>query len=164
MTITFTDRYPAPSAGALAEFEVALGATLPDAYKAWLMREGGGRAGGDVFLDAAPANQTLVDHFHGLIGSRHGSIEAPNLGSFSAATERVLLPFAAEMGGDPLVIDLRPATYGRVYLRAHDAPPNDPPLIDMTGMDEGDVEEASIYHPVAPSFEAFMDMLGPEPD
>jgi hypothetical protein len=72
------------------------------------------------------------------------------------------------IGHDPfsetIFMDLRPGTYGKVYLRAHAYPPTGPLNIGDTGFAQADYEEASLYHSVAGSFEEFIDILGPEPD
>lgn len=72
------------------------------------------------------------------------------------------------MGCDPfaeqIVMDLRPATYGKIYIRAYAYPPEGPLHISDTGFDEFDCEEASLYYPLADSFGEFIAVLGPEPE
>lgn len=59
-------------------------------------------------------------------------------------------------------MDLRPTSHGKTYIRAHNSPPNHPILIDNKGFeDEGDYEEASLFHPLANSWTEFVEMLGP---
>ena len=63
-------------------------------------------------------------------------------------------------------MDLREgANHGKIYIRAHNSPPNEQILIGDSGFqDEDDYEEAPIFFPVADSFSDFVTMLGPDPN
>lgn len=108
--------------------------------------------------------RTSLQTIFGLTSVEAKSIHRTELGNFSREIERQFLQIALDSGGEIFVLDLRPKTYDCVYVRAHNSPANQPPVINDAGFSEWDYEEAELYHPVAASFEEFLDMLGPEPE
>ncbi|WP_135212626.1 SMI1/KNR4 family protein [Vitreimonas flagellata] len=69
-----------------------------------------------------------------------------------------LLPIGEDLGGaDVFVLDLRPETLGRVYIRAINVPPNPKPFLPASLFVEPD--EEALYHHVADSFSEFIDMI-----
>lgn len=162
MTIVWRNRNPPTTQADLDRFERERGLRLPDAYKAFIMREQGGEAiGGDTDIAVPGWGTTGVYHWFGATPKDLSFFNAW-LGDFSGPVSRSFVQFALGLAGQVFVIDLRPKTHGKVYVRDHHGPPNIPHVIDGTGFDPNDHEEAQLYHPVADSFEAFLAMLGPD--
>ena len=148
----------------LSAFEKNRRISLPASYREFLLEGNGGYGPEPSFLDIPNWTRTSLQTIFGLTGIEAKSIHRTELGNFSPEIERQFLQIALDPGGEVFVLDLRPTTYGRVYVRAHDSPPNRPPIIDDTGFSEWDYEEAELYHHVASSFEEFLGMLRAEPE
>jgi hypothetical protein len=150
----------------IARFEAERRITLPADYKDFLLKFNGGRPADDyAFARIAGRSALVLETLHGLTENPEHSIDADHFTNFSDYIHERFLEIGSA-NSDILFMDFREgANYGRIYLRAHDSPPNDPILIDDAGFeDEDDYEEARLLHPVADSFSAFVAMLGPVPD
>ncbi len=155
----------APTAASdLNDFERDRGIILPAPYREFLLDTNGGYGPEPCYLNVPDWNRTSIAMFLGLTTNETNSIRRMELGNFSKEIERQLVQIAIDPGGEIFVLDLRSKTYGAIYVRAHNSAPNRPPLIDPTGFNNWDDEEAELYHHVAPSFEAFLEMLQPEPE
>ena len=163
----FKEAHPPATESAIAAFERQRAVRLPTAYRAFLLETNGGY-GPELQILTVPSwpdwRQMVVTEMRGLHGEAYNSIEQKWLGNFSKGIGRQMLQFADDPSGEIFVIDLRPKTYGNVYVRCHDITPNVPFIIDDAEFDHSDYEEAELYHPVADSFEAFLTMLGPDSD
>lgn len=161
----FKEAHPPATESAIAAFERQRAVRLPTAYRAFLLETNGGY-GPELQILTVPNwpdwRQMVVTEMRGLHGEDYNSIEQEWLGNFSKDIGRQMLQFADDPGGQIFVIDLRPMTHGKVYVRHHDIPPNFSRLIDDTGFDANDHEEAELYHPIADNFEAFLAMLAPD--
>lgn len=164
----FDRENPPTTAGALDAFAAERGFTLPADYRDFLLRHNGGRpAEANAYLDVPGWNELIVQEFFGLLGNGARSIAQRRFSNFSEPLAGALLSFGTDPGGQALVLDLRPASHGRVYIRAHNDPPQGLPPFDATGGDPNDPadrEEAALYLQIAPSFGAFIAALGPVPD
>lgn len=152
---------------AVFEFAQTKGVRLPEDYIDFLTSQNGGYTGGlDAYVRVANGPEMIVQQVFGLTESSDESIAADQFSNFSDWVHARMLQIAYSPNGDLLLMDLRETdTFGRIYLRAHDAPPNDTILIDETGFeDDGDYEEAQLLHPVADSFSDFVAMFEPVPD
>jgi len=160
----FVRQHRSIDANRLAEFEHERGVRLPDSYRAFLLGCNGGYAPRPGYLAVPGWNQTIIQAFMGIDAEGAYSIESLNFLDLSSWLDRHMLPMAEVPNGQGFVLDLRPRTFGKIYVRDHDSPPNSKLAIDDAGMDETDRVSALIFHPIADSFEEFIDMLGPEPD
>jgi len=171
----FGRRFERAAGADIDAFAAERGIEVPQPLRDFLASEGGGTGPHRDTVASDNLGETYVDTLFGfetaddaMIGTRlvhRNSVRETDWGNFSEEVERQILPVARAEGGDVFVVDCRPQSFGRVYLRAHDKPLNDPPLIDVTGFDDEDREEARLYHPVAASFDAFLGMLVvPPPD
>lgn len=151
----------------LSRLEIERGVEIPKSYREFISQNRGGySAGGDDVLFAPSWNETPVSIWYGTEGSTYGGTFFKwDLGNFSPEVAKKFLQFAEDPGGQIFVIDLRSQTYGRVYVRDHDSPLKRPPIIGSEGFStDTDYEEAELFHPIAESFEAFLNLLGPDPD
>ena len=167
MKILWDRQNPPVQQQELDRFEEERGVQIPQSYRDFIVRNRGGySAGGDDVLFAPSWNETPVSVWYGASGSRFGgTFHKRDIGNFSQAVSEKFIQFAEDPGGQVFVIDLRPKTYGKVYVRDHDGPLKRPPIIDDSGFASiGDHEEAELYHPIADSFDAFLGLLGPDPD
>lgn len=161
----FSDPNPPTTTEAIHAFELELEKVLPESYKAFLLRYNGGRPASSHNYAVIPGwDELLVSEIFGMGAPSWASLKTRDTTNFSTSVGRHMLTIADTPNGDQIIMDLRPKAYGEIYVRAHDSPPNDPFVIDDTGFDQFDYEEASLYYPIADSFERFIDMLGPEPD
>ena len=166
MSILWSQQNPPLKQKELDQLEAERSIRLPTSYREFIYQNRGGyTAGGDDILFAPNWNETPVSVWYGAMGSPYGgTFHNRHLGNFSESVSRQFLQFAEDPGGQIFVIDLRPGTYGKFYVRDHDGPLNRPALIDDDGFEGSDHEEAELYHPIAASFEAFLELLGPDPD
>ncbi len=151
---------------AVLEFAQIKGVRLPEDYIDFLTSNNGGYTGGlDAYVRVPNGPEIIVQQVLGLTDSSHGSITADQFSNFSDWVHARMLQIAYTPNGDTLFMDLHETdTFGKIYLRAHDAPPNDIILINETGFeDDGDYEEAQLFHPVAKSFSEFAAMFEPVP-
>lgn len=146
-------------------FERQRGIRLPEDYKAFLLEFNGGYLDrSNDYFEVGSWNSFCVEDLLGITDNPSTSLTTNRFTNFSDYTRSKLLQIGYA-SGEILFMDLREGgTHGRIYIRAHDSPPNDPILIDETGFVSGDYEEASLLHPVAKNFSDFLSMLGPEPD
>lgn len=153
------------SSRAVSEFLQRRGIQLPADYVEFLTTINGGYTGGlDSYALLRNGIEMVVQQILGLTSYSDDSIATKHFTNFSNFTHDRMLDVAYTPNGDSIVMDLREATYGKIYLRAHDSPPNDPISIDDSGFeDDVDYEEASLFHPVANSWTEFVAMLGPAP-
>jgi hypothetical protein len=160
--MNFETPFQSTDAQALSAFEAVRGVTLPETYKAFLLKTNGGIIPDPSALVVPPMINTLLDRMFGLVPIEAQSIAREELGNFAPDIARQFIRIADDIGGEVIVMDLRPGMQGQIYMRAHDLPPNDPPAIDVTGLAGFDLEEATLYHPIAADFDAFVAMLTPE--
>jgi cell wall assembly regulator SMI1 len=167
MNILWQLQNPPVTQNELDRFEELRGIKIPKSYRDFISANRGGySAGGDDTLFAPTWNETPVSVWYGTIGSSYGgTFFKRDLGNFSPTVAEKFLQFAEDPGGQIFVIDLRPRSYGRVYVRDHDGPINSPPVIDDEGFsNDTDYEEAELFHPISESFDAFLNLLGPDSD
>lgn len=152
---------------AIAEFEHRRGVRLPEVYVEFLTSINGGYTGGiDSYVRTDGGDELIVQQILGITDNPEDSIATDRFSNFSDWLHTRMLEIAYTPNGDSLFMDLRETgTYGRIYVRAHDSPPNDSILIDDAGFDDmDDYEEALLFRPVANSFSDFIAMLGTAPD
>ena len=171
MNIEYRTRFRKPSLEELALFERDRGIELPISYKEYLRLEGGGfvQDNSGYFADGL-GREWLFETVCGYdtrphSSARYDSIYNRGIRNLRLETARPFVRFAYEPNGDPYVMDLRPQGGGRIWLVAHDTPPNDPPLLPVEDWwEDYELLEARLFHPVAPSFEAFLAMHAPMPE
>lgn len=147
-------------------FEHRRGVRLPDDYIEFLVTLNGGELNPEMSVARIEGwNDVLVCALLGLTEEPEHSIATDRFTNFSDHMHRNMLDIGYDPFGQTIFMDLREEpNHGRIYILAHDSPPNDPILIDDTGFDdEDDYEEARLLHPIADSFSAFIAMLGPLP-
>jgi hypothetical protein len=152
---------------AVLEFAQIKDVRLPEDYIDFLTSNNGGYTGGlDAYVHVPNGPEIIVQQLFGLTESSDGSIAADQFSNFSDWMHARMLEIAYTPNGDTLLMDLRETnTFGKIYLRSHDGPPNDTILIDETGFEnDGDYEEAQLLHPVADSFSKFVAMFKPVPE
>lgn len=150
---------------AIRELEAALGIELPNGYVEFLLAYNGGVPDpSNRYIDIPDWNELLVSEIYGISGIAEHSVATDRFSNFSSVIAKRMLAICHDPFSETIFMDLRPRTYGKIYVRAHAYPPTDPLNIDDTGFEQADYEEASLYYPIAGSFEEFIDMLGPEPD
>lgn len=164
--MNFEQRNEPTTALAIAQFEQKQGIRLPQDYRAFLLAENGGYLDrSNDYFEVEGWNSFVVEDLLGLTSDAGSSIAANRFNNFSDFIEKRLLVIGYA-SGETLYMDLREtSSFGKIYVRAHDSPINDPILIDNTGFThEADYEEARLFYPIADSFSEFIAMLGPEPE
>lgn len=162
----FEQRNEPTTALAILQFEKKQGIRLPQDYRAFLLADNGGYLDrSNDYFEVGSWNSFVVEDLLGLTSDAGTSIASDRFNNFSDLIEKRLLVIGYA-SGETLYMDLREtSSYGKIYVRAHDSPINDPILIDDTGFThEADYEEARLFHPIADSFSEFIAMLGPEPE
>lgn len=145
--------------------EANIGGKLPQSYVDFLLMYNGGTPDpANRYFDIPEWNDFVINVFLGITQMSETSLTADHFSNFSDSIERQMLFIAYDPFAQRLVMDLRPKSYGRIYVRSHVHPPQEPLQIDDTGFTPDDYEEAQLFVPVADSFEAFVAMLGPEPE
>jgi hypothetical protein len=145
----------------ISEFEAELGLTLPQSYKNFLAVIGGGYA--PQLYTSFSNDETFsypIQYFFAPKEDDHLNIR--DMRRLSHIPSCFLI-FAEDPSGQYFVIDLRPDpdVYGKIYVRDHDHAMNPNPFLLVEFFEEYDCDpdEAPLYHPIADSFEAFIDML-----
>ncbi|MCL6281907.1 SMI1/KNR4 family protein [Ruegeria sp. 2012CJ41-6] len=154
-------------ANEVREFEGRRGIRLPGEYVDFLLSQNGGGLNPEQSAAWIEGwNWLLVQVLFGLTARADASIATERFTNFSDFMHARMLKIGYDPFGQTLFMDLREGpNHGKIYIRAHNSPPNDPILIDDTGFeDEDDYEEAQLLYPVANSFSEFTAMLGPAPD
>lgn len=152
---------------AVLDFAQLKGVRLPEDYIDFLTSNKGGYTGGaNAYVRIADGQEIIVHQVLGLMGNTEGSIATDQFSNFSDWVHARMLEIVYTRNGDSILLDLREnGAFGKIYLRAHDAPPNGSIVVDEAGFeDEGDYEEAQLLHPVADSFSEFVAMFGSVPD
>ena len=137
----------APESTDIQAFEAAAGVQLPSGYLSFLCHANGGHPELDTFvpIGSSPDNTWAVNRFYFLNTDQH----SPE-GLWGALKlcqnylSKKMIPFAADSGGNQLVLDFTRASIPCVKLCIHD---ENYKLID-----------------VAQSFEEFIDLLSEDPD
>ena len=163
----FTEPNAPTNIGAIKSFEKERGVRLPSDYVDFLMETNGGYYDPQKFYAKVQGwNSLLVQELFGITDDPSRSITNHTFTNFSDYMHQFMLKIGYDPFSEALFMDLREgANHGKIYIRAHNSPPNDQILIDDTGFqDEDDYEEAQIFFPVADSFSEFAAMLGPIPD
>lgn len=153
------------SAVSVEEFERKRGVTLPRDYVKFLLSENGGQLDpSQSYAEIPNWNSLEVQELFGLTTNASHSIAADHFSNFSDFVHIRMLQIGYNPFGETICMDLRDLSHGRIYIRTHNSPLNDPILIDAAGFeDEGDYEEASLFHPLAENWTTFVAMLGPAP-
>ncbi len=163
--MNFSRKNPPTSIEEILKFEAQRGILLPDSYRKLLLQHNGGTTSAEsCYVDIPGWNELLVNEIFGLTDTVETSLLYRRFSNFSSDIEARLLVFGHDIAGQRLVLDLRSGTYGKVYVRNHVYAHRGPLLIDDTGFAPEDYEEAELFVPIADSFEAFIAMLGPEPN
>lgn len=163
--MNFTEKNDPTTLGAIRAFEKGLGRNLPESYVDFLLACNGGVPDStNDYVDVPGWNELIVNVFLGITKVAETSLLAHHFSNFSKSIDKQMLFIAYDPYSQKVVMDLRPETYGRIYVRSHVYPPPEPLQIDDAGFTPDDYEEAQLYVPVADSFEAFLAMLGPEPN
>jgi hypothetical protein len=153
---------PAPS-DRLAAFESAIGCTLPEDYRRFLVACNGGFAGGKVlFLGANRDSRQVaaVHHVGGLREDYASSLEARRVGYHTGdppPIPRDLIWVMDDPSGNPICLGIAGEHRGRVYFCDHERGP-DPDTWD------GRVESAGCFTRLADSFAEFVAGLYPWDD
>ena len=162
MNFSWTTRHPPTTEDMLARLEAARGIVLPDEYRTFILVQSGGYTEGDTYLNVE-WNETFVDEWFGSADDEFRSIHRVQFGDFSPTLSNFFLQFACEPGGGVLAIDLREEANGEIVVYAPDSR-SPKTRIDTAHFEALDLEGIEQLHSIAPSFEAFLNMLGPEPD
>ncbi len=161
----FNTTHEPSSAETVSDFERSRNIKLPEDYVAFLLDINGGGLNPEksaALIDGW--NWLMVSFLLGLTSNPEHSISNHVFTNFSDDIHRMMLMIGNDPFGEAIFMDLRPTSHGKIYVRAHNSPPNYPILVDDAGFeDEGDYEEASLFHPVADSWTEFVAMLGPAP-
>jgi hypothetical protein len=161
----FTRKNEPTSFNDIGKFESTLGIRLPKSYVDFLVIYNGGVPSPENrYFDLPGWNDLVVKVFLGITREPETSLLSDHFSNFSDMIERHMLPIAYDPFSQEVTMDLRTKTYGKIYVRSHVHPPQGPLLIDDTGFTPDDYEEAQLFVPVADSFEAFIAMLGPDPE
>lgn len=150
----------------ISEFERDRGVKLPEDYRTFLLDYNGGYLDrSNDYFEVGNWNAFIVEDLLGLTSEAESSIATRRFNNFSDYIDLHFLVIG-HASGEILFMDLREiSSYGKIYVRAHDSPINDPILIDEEGFSHVcDYEDAKLFHPVANSFAEFLAMLGPEPE
>jgi hypothetical protein len=151
----FEDTEQGLSAEEIAEFERERGSAFPEDFKAYLKEINGGWLNDSADFNFGDGHITGARNLFGFNGSSDRDIATE---SKRDGLPQCLLPIGDDLGGaDLFVLDLRPETFGRVYVRAINVPPNPKPFLPASLFVEPDEEE--LYHHVADSFSDFIDMI-----
>lgn len=139
----------------IGEFERERGSSFPEDFKAYLKEINGGWLNDSADFQFGDGHITAARNLFGFNGSSDRDITTE---SKRDGLPRSLLPIGDDLGGaDLFVLDLRPETHGRVYVRAINVSPNPKPFLPASLFIEPDEEE--LYHHVADSFSEFIDMI-----
>ncbi|MCL6283611.1 SMI1/KNR4 family protein, partial [Ruegeria sp. 2012CJ41-6] len=148
-------------------FELKRGVRLPKDYLLFLLDLNGGQLNpSQSYVKVPNWNSLELQELFGITENPNHSITNHRFTNFSDYMHQMMLDIGYDPFGQTLFMDLREGpNHGKIYIRAHNSPPNDPILIDDTGFeDEDDYEDAQLLYPVANSFAEFTAMLGPAPD
>jgi hypothetical protein len=153
------------SLNAIRDFEAHRGVRLPEDYTNFLLNLNGGQLNPNKsYAEIDGWNDLLVQELFGLTENPSHSISNHRFTNFEDYMHKIMLEIGYDPFGQALFMDLRETSHGRIYIRAHNSPPNAPILIDDADFeDEGDYEEASIFYPLANNWTEFAAMLGPAP-
>lgn len=155
------------SSDEIKKFEQQRGVLLPQDYVKFLLQTNGGQLNPLQSYALVPGwNSLEVQELYGVTDDPNRSITNHTFTNFSDFMHKVMLKIGYNPFSETLFMDLREGSnHGKIYIRAHNSPPNEQILIDDTGFqDEDDYEEAQIFFPVADSFSEFIAMLGPDPN
>lgn len=150
---------------AVLEFSRQRGIQLTADYVDYLISINGGYTGGvDSYAVLGNGEKIVAQQILGLTTYPDALIATDCFTNFSDFVHNRMLCVAYTPNGDSIMLDLRAPTHGKIYIHAHDSPPNDPIQIDATGFEgEGDFEVASLFYPLSDSWTEFVEMLGPSP-
>lgn len=150
---------------AIREFESQRGIRLPEDYVEFLLRMNGGQLNpSESYAEIEGWNSLLVQELFGLTENPSHSIANDWFSNFADFIHTRMLQIGFDPFAQTLFMDLRDTSHGKIYIRAHAYPSHGPLLIDDTDFAPEDYEEAALFVPIADSFDAFIVMLGPEPD
>lgn len=160
----FTRRSAPISERDVAEFERNLDAALPAEYRHFLLNRFGGYAPDPSLIDLPYGQQTSIAAFYSLGQERIYRLdEFPGMG-LSEEMSRRLVAFAEDGVGNYFVIDLRPASWGKIYFREYPGNVNIAMEIDTRGFVEADYESGVYFHPVAGDFRSFFEKIFSDDD
>jgi hypothetical protein len=142
MAVGFTAELPPASEEALVELEVRLGVELPDDYRRFLARTGGGELDGNFLPPEADASARYLyspapnddDDIYDLLSAAR----------FYAEIGRAYLPIGEDDGGNVVCLKVAGQDRGSVWFWTHDAFANTDP-----------------FKRLADSFDDFFDRLRP---
>ena len=136
------------------------GFTLPDDYKAHILRYNGGWPQRTTFMQLEEDGEQIARDVSDFKSVRHGTgtLER-SLSSLRSELHDDLVPFAKEAGGDIFVLSVGPEDYGSVYYIGHEfyKPPKHKEMKQPRQYGKG-------VSFLAPSFTAFLDGLVDVPD
>ncbi|MBI5431252.1 MAG: SMI1/KNR4 family protein [Planctomycetes bacterium] len=117
MNVLFTDSGPTLTASDILSLEMELGAILPAEYRAFLLRTNGGRPKPNAIdVPEAPWRATPVRVFFGVRPNHPANSLVANRDLYRSRLHDGLIPIATDSFGNPVCIETRPATRGRIVL------------------------------------------------
>ncbi|WBL81859.1 SMI1/KNR4 family protein [Bradyrhizobium xenonodulans] len=140
--------HPPASAQDIARVEAALGARLPESFKALLAQSDGGEFSIDGVRIKTQNDVTILDRILSVRGTATSGILQQY--EMRRSMDRIPVrccPIGRDPGGNLFILSLEPASYGRVYFWDHDNEPHD-------GGD--DLADFPNMHELAPDFERFV--------
>lgn len=140
----------------IEELEGERGMKLPADFRTFLQEVNGGWLRRSAEFDFGEGHVTAVRSLFGFNGNPCRDV--PTIEGYRDSLPPCLLPIGDDVGGaDLFVLDLRPESLGRVYIRAINVPPNLKPFLPASlFLDSDDLE---LYHHVADSFSEFIDLI-----
>ena len=153
-------RVPPPSAAEVEAFEAAIGTTLPDDYRQFLLRSNGGRLDRCPFDGPTPDGKTwpvVISDVGGLREEADLSLRAARRCYQGSEPQipRPLLWIMSDPGGNGICLGLTGTYRGRVYFWIHDEQPAPEEW-------DGEVETAGNVVLLADSFTDFVAGLSPK--
>ncbi|WP_046244998.1 SMI1/KNR4 family protein [Hymenobacter terrenus] len=147
----------------LEAIEQQYGFTLPEDYKAHLLRYNGGWPKRRTFVEVQPDGEQVerdISDFYS-VGHGTGTLEE-SLEDLYDQLHPDLVPFGSEAGGDQFVLSVGPQDYGSVYYIGHEfykAPEYEYDEETDESTPPAPLDYGTGVHFLAPSFTAFLDGL-----
>ncbi len=122
-----TKQAPPVSRKEIEQFEQRNGISLPDSYKAFLLKTNGGEPTPDrLFIPGWSGQSTCVNHFLGIGQGGYYDLEA----SFQNAEDYIpdrFIPIAIDTGGNMLCTCTSGDSAGKIFFWDHEHPQGDAP-------------------------------------